>query len=86
VFLSAYDNVLEVKDYGRGIPEYEAKRIFEPFYMIDPSRNKKNGSSGLGLALVERIAKIHNAKLSLESELGKGTTVKVVLGLQKDYN
>jgi signal transduction histidine kinase len=86
VFLSAYDNVLEVKDYGRGIPELEIKRIFEPFYMIDSSRNKKNGSSGLGLALVERIANAHNAKLSLESEPGKGTTVKVVLGLQKDYN
>jgi len=86
VFLSAYDNVLEVKDYGRGIPECEAKRIFEPFYMIDPSRNKNNGSSGLGLALVERIAKAHNAKLSLESEPGMGTTVKIVLGLQKDYN
>ena len=50
-------------------------RIFEPFYMVDKSRSKKNGGSGLGLALVKRIAEAHDAELTVNSGAGKGTTV-----------
>ena len=59
VTLRAYDNVIEVEDHGRGIPKEEIERITQPFYMVDRSRSKKTGGSGLGLALVERIVQAH---------------------------
>ena len=77
VTLSCYGNVLEVKDFGRGIPKESMERIFEPFYMADKSRSKKAGGSGLGLALVKRIADAHDAELTVKSGVGKGTTVRV---------
>ena len=79
VTLSAYDNVLEVKDHGIGIPKEALDRITEPFYMVDKSRSKKNGGVGLGLALVKEIVKAHGAQLEIESALGQGTTVRVHL-------
>ena len=78
VTLSCYGSVLEVKDYGRGIPKESMERIFEPFYMVDKSRSKKAGGSGLGLALVKQIADAHGARLEVESTLGSGTAVRVV--------
>lgn len=76
--LRAYDNILEVEDHGRGIPKEEIERITQPFYVVDRSRNKKTGGSGLGLALVARIVQVHGAKLSIISTLGEGTTVKII--------
>lgn len=78
VELRAYDNVIEVRDHGCGIPENEIGRITEPFYMGDRSRSKKKGGSGLGLALVKEIAEAHHAGLSIESEPCKGTLVRVI--------
>lgn len=77
VVLKAYGRTIEVVDSGKGIPENEIARITEPFYMIDPSRNRKNGGNGLGLALVCEIVRAHGAALSIESEVGKGTVVKI---------
>lgn len=77
VVLKAYGRTIEVVDSGKGIPENEIARITEPFYMIDPSRNRKNGGSGLGLALVCEIVRAHGAALSIESEVGRGTVVKI---------
>lgn len=79
VTLSAYDNVLEVKDNGIGIPKEALDRITEPFYMVDKSRSKKNGGVGLGLALVKEIVKAHGAMLEIESAPGQGTTVRIRL-------
>lgn len=79
VRLTVRDDVLEVRDGGRGIPEDAAGRIFEPFYMVDKSRSKKNGGSGLGLALVKQIADAHGARLEVQSAPGKGTAVCVIL-------
>lgn len=78
VLLRAYDFTIEVKDQGCGIPESELERITEPFYMVDRSRNKKKGGSGLGLALVKEIATVHKARISIESSLNKGTTVRII--------
>lgn len=77
VILRAYGRTIEVCDSGKGIPENEIARVTEPFYMIDPSRNKKKGGSGLGLALVCEIVRAHGAALSIESEVGRGTVVKI---------
>ena len=77
VFLTFSGDTIEVRDFGRGIPEQAMGRIFEPFYMADKSRSKKAGGSGLGLALVKRIADAHDAELTVKSGVGKGTTVRV---------
>lgn len=69
---------ITVQDYGTGIPESEISRITEPFYMVDKTRTRKAGGAGLGLSLCDEIAKLHHAELKIESEQGKGTTVKII--------
>lgn len=68
---------LEVKDNGIGIPREHRERVFERFYRVDKSRSKQTGGTGLGLAIVKHIVALHNAKLELESEEGKGTMIRV---------
>ena len=60
---------------GRGIPPEDIERITEAFYMVDKSRLRSEHGAGLGLALVSRIAKLHDTKIHYESESGKGTRV-----------
>lgn len=76
--IHTYDNIIEVTDHGSGIPPEELARVTEPFYMVDHSRSKKKGGSGLGLVLVKRIAEAHGAKLQISSVLGAGTTCRIV--------
>lgn len=71
--------VIAVRDHGIGMSEADAEKVFEPFYMVDKSRSRKAGGAGLGLALCVRIAELHNAKLSLASTLGEGTTVYITI-------
>ena len=78
ITLAAHGNVIEVIDHGKGIPVEEIARITEPFYMVDRSRSKLNGGSGLGLALVQRIVEAHGAKLAIESAENVGTTMRIV--------
>lgn len=73
IVLKADKNVIEVQDFGCGIPEEEQEKILEPFYMIDKSRSRRSGGAGLGLALTAMIVKSHGAQLKIESEPGKGT-------------
>ena len=68
-----------VRDHGRGIPIEELNKITEPFYMVDKSRARAQNGAGLGLALCQRIAELHGTKLEYSSELGKGTTVRILL-------
>lgn len=77
VTMRAYDDVIEVSDNGIGIPESELARITEPFYVVDKSRSKKLGGSGLGLALVKEIISAHGAELEIDSSVGIGTTIRV---------
>ena len=79
ITLTVKDKTFSVTDYGRGIPKEAQSRIFEPFFRVDKSRSKKQGGSGLGLALVKAIADAHGASVTVESEEGKGTTVSVLL-------
>ncbi|MDR2737098.1 MAG: HAMP domain-containing histidine kinase [Gracilibacteraceae bacterium] len=78
ILLRAYSNTLEMKDSGYGIPADEIAFVTDPFYMVDTSRNKSRGGSGLGLALSKRIADAHKAQLHIESAPNAGTTVRVV--------
>lgn len=69
--------ILTVSDNGIGIPAEDQNRIFERFYRVDKSHSKEVGGTGLGLSIVKHSAKIHNAKISIESTVGKGTTITV---------
>lgn len=70
-----------VTDTGNGIPEAELKRILEPFYMVDKSRSREVGGSGLGLSICEKIARLHSSELEIKSVIGEGTTVSFSLEL-----
>lgn len=68
---------LRVSDTGCGIPQEELSRLTEAFYCVDKSRARTQGGFGLGLALCQKIAELHGARLRFASEPGKGTTVTV---------
>jgi two-component system cell cycle sensor histidine kinase PleC len=72
---------LAVKDTGCGIPAAQLDRVFEPFEQVDNRYTRANGGTGLGLTLVRALAERHGGKCSIESEEGKGTTVRVFLPL-----
>ena len=67
-----------VQDYGKGIPKEEIPKITEAFYMVDKSRSRKAGGIGMGLALCQKIAEIHGARLLIESTVGVGTRICVI--------
>lgn len=68
---------LTVTDNGIGIPREAQSSVFERFYRVDKSRSKATGGTGLGLAIVKHIARIHNARIKLESQVDVGTTITV---------
>lgn len=70
-------SVLNVSDTGIGIPPEHQSRVFERFYRVDKSHYKEVGGTGLGLSIVKHSAMVHNAKIDLQSTLGKGTSVTV---------
>lgn len=69
---------LTVRDTGIGIPYADQPRVFERFYRVDKSHSKEVGGTGLGLSIVKHGAQYHNARLELESEPGKGTSISIV--------
>lgn len=68
---------LSVEDDGIGIEPKHHARIFERFYRVDKSRSRNTGGTGLGLSIVKNAAVLHNAKLDIESDLGKGCKIKI---------
>lgn len=75
--------VLTVKDSGIGIALEHQSRIFERFYRVDKSHSKASGGTGLGLSIVKHAVQRHGGKIELESEPGKGTTIRVILPAAK---
>ena len=70
--------LLMVEDTGIGIPKEHQERVFERFYRVDKSRSKQSGGTGLGLAIVKHIVTQHSARMTLESEPGKGTRICIL--------
>jgi two-component system phosphate regulon sensor histidine kinase PhoR len=70
---------LSVRDEGEGIAPDHIARVTERFYRVDTGRSRSLGGTGLGLAIVKHIVERHRGRLNIESELGRGTCVHVLL-------
>ncbi|MDO7840986.1 ATP-binding protein [Sphingomonas immobilis] len=68
-----------VRDEGDGIAPEHLPRLTERFYRVDAGRSRAAGGTGLGLAIVKHIVERHRGRLDIESTLGEGTTVKILL-------
>lgn len=72
------DRIL-VTDDGDGIPVQHLERLFERFYRVDRARSREMGGTGLGLAIVKHLALLHGGEVTVQSELGKGSTFTIHL-------
>ncbi|MBZ0292039.1 MAG: PAS domain-containing protein [Anaerolineae bacterium] len=69
----------EIKDTGIGIPESDIEHIFDRFFRADPARQTDTGGTGLGLSITQRIVDAHGGEITVESEVGQGSTFTVLL-------
>jgi two-component system phosphate regulon sensor histidine kinase PhoR len=69
---------LAVADTGTGVPAEHLPRIFERFYRVDPSRSREQGGTGLGLAIVKHLVEAHGGRVTAESRLSRGTTIRLL--------
>ena len=74
---------VSVSDTGRGIPRDELPRVFDRFHRGEPGDSDRAGSAGLGLAIVRRILDLHGSRITLSSELHKGTRFEFALAAQQ---
>jgi len=74
--------VIEVADRGPGIAPHETDRVWERFYRVDKSRSRELGGTGLGLSIVRNVAQAHGGRVSLDSELGRGSIFRIHLPVQ----
>ncbi len=70
---------LSVVDSGFGIAPEDQKKIFEEFQQVDSSSTRKKGGTGLGLSISRKIVELHGGAITVESEIGKGSTFKVTI-------
>jgi two-component system phosphate regulon sensor histidine kinase PhoR len=75
----AEEAVLSISDTGEGIPTRDVERVFERFYRVDTARSRATGGTGLGLAIVKHVVESHGGSVSVESELGAGSTFTIRL-------
>jgi len=76
--------VIAIRDTGIGIPEEHIPHIFERFYRVDKARSRAEGGTGLGLAICKHITQVHNGKIEVESQVGKGSTFSISLPLTEN--
>ncbi len=73
--------VIQIIDYGQGIPKEEIGFIFERFYRVDKSRSSKTGGMGIGLSITKAIIERHDGTITVYSKVGEGTTFEIHLPL-----
>jgi two-component system phosphate regulon sensor histidine kinase PhoR len=71
--------IIRVTDNGQGISEKHLPRLFERFYRVDKSGNRKKGGSGLGLAIVKHVIEAHREKIYVQSTTGVGSEFSFTL-------
>ncbi|MBN2317878.1 MAG: PAS domain-containing protein [Acidobacteria bacterium] len=76
--------VISVSDSGIGIPKVEQERIFERFYRVDAARSRQSGGTGLGLAIVKHLVEAQGGRITVESEVGSGSTFRVILPVKEE--
>jgi two-component system sensor histidine kinase CpxA len=70
---------LTIRDYGPGVPESELVKIFQPFYRVSDARDRQSGGAGLGLAIAERVIRIHGGTIRAENTAPRGLQVEILL-------
>ncbi len=76
--------VFAVRDHGEGIPREHIPRLTERFYRVDSARTRTVGGTGLGLAIVKHVLNRHQGVLTIDSDMGKGSTFSVYLPLHEE--
>lgn len=82
--LSKSDVIIEIQDYGIGIPAEDLPHVTERFFRVNKARSRFDGGAGLGLSIVEKLVKQHNGSLSIESKVGEGTLVTITIPILEE--
>lgn len=81
--ISANRVKVEIADSGIGLKKEEINHIFDRFYVVNKARSRKEGGTGLGLSIVKHIVKLHKGEIEVDSQLGIGTRITVILPVQQ---
>lgn len=81
VLLSKHENgcILSIKDTGIGIPKEDIQRVTQRFFRVNKARTRSDGGTGLGLEISNKLIQLHGGELEIESDLGEGTCISIVL-------
>lgn len=76
--------LLVIRDHGKGVPETDLQRIFQPFYRVSEARDRESGGVGLGLAIADRVLRIHRGAIRAENVQPTGLRILIEIPRQID--